>query len=251
MSEKTRLTGRLFATLSFADPNDRTYDLQLDHWGIKRCNRETSRKETFSEMRTRLESMTWQSEPGPVHNWIASNHNGFYDNSILGVNELNDKTIPTSSDVYYFSLSFSCVQEFPRYWPPWTLQALQRFPLTIDRFLTSIPIISNITQFIRGVLNAIPFVGGIIPDIPKLSAQVAEDIIRRVLANIAKIGGWYIISTLVDLRDVVKWLVNSAINPFLEQTGYNVRIPEPGYYLPITSVFPLMFPTAYLWVART
>ncbi|RFU27818.1 hypothetical protein B7463_g8516, partial [Scytalidium lignicola] len=245
LSEKTKLIGRLFATLSFNDPNDRIYDLQLDHWGIKRCNRGPSQKETFSEMRTRLESMTWQSEAGPVRKWIESNHNGFYDNSILGVNELNDKTIPTSCEIYYFSLSFSCVQKFPKHWPPWTLEALQRFPLTIGRFLTSIPLVGNVAQFLQGVVKAIPFVGNLVPDIPKLSAQFAEEIYKLILTNIASVGGWHIISTLVNLQDVVKWSVNSAINPFLDQVGYNVRIPEPGNYLPITSIFPLMFVTAY------
>ena len=194
--------------------------------------------------------MTWQDAPGPVRKWIESNHNGFHDNSILGVNQLNEETTPTSSDVYYFSLSFSCVQAFPKVWPPWTLNALQQFPLTIDRFLKPIPIISDIARSIQGFLNAIPLVGGVIPNIPRLSAQVAESIFRLILDKISNVGGWHIISTLVELRDVVKWLVNSAINPFLEQIGYNIRIPEPGEYLPLPSVLPLMVPTVYAMAGK-
>ncbi|KAH7029930.1 Alpha/Beta hydrolase protein [Microdochium trichocladiopsis] len=244
LPEQTRLLGRLFAVLSFEDQHRRTYDLQLDHWGIKRGTRR-NRNETFSEMRERLESSIWQANPGPVRRWIESNHNALYDNSVMGVNELNEKTIPTSNDVYYFSLSFSCVEPFPPDWPSWTLEAIQEFPLTITRFLEELPIIGNIDKMIQGALNFIPFLGDFYSEIHNLSFGLATQIAQGIIGVATNVGGWHIVSNLVDIREATRWLVDKVLNRFIQEVGYNVRVPPPGDYLPIASVLPLMFPTAY------
>lgn len=155
--ENCRLIGRLFATLSFNDPNDRFYDVQLDHWGIRREKNSAGRRESFAEMRERLETWIYQGQPGPVRQWLDSDHNGIYDNTIAGVGQLNDSTIPTSDNVYYFSLSFSCVQQFPNNWPPWTLDAIRSFPLSIAEFLASFPITGNIAQLLIDTLGQFLF----------------------------------------------------------------------------------------------
>jgi hypothetical protein len=196
-------------------------------------------------MRKRLESLIYQAQPGPVRRWLESNHNGLYDNTIVGVNNLNNSTIPTSGDVYYFSLSFSCVEPSPNDWPPWTLDALRSFPLTTARFLNSIPIISNIAQFVQGALNSIPFIGPIIPNIPELSGQLADGIARLIIDAGVSIGGWYTVSTLTRFREVMSWATDNVVNHFLEYIGYRIRIPGPPDYLPIPTVFPPMLPAAY------
>lgn len=212
---------------------------------MRRSKTAAGKEETFQEMRARLESPIYQAQSGPVRRWLDSNHNGLYDNTIAGVKNLNNSTIPTSGDVYYFSLSFSCVEPFPNDWPPWTLDALKSFPLTMERFFNSIPMISNVAQFVQGILNSIPFIGPVIPNIPQFSSQLAAGAVGVIIGALIDIGGWHIVSTLTPFRDVVSWATNYVVNPFLEYTGYTIRFPGPPDCLPVPSVFPPMLPTAY------
>ena len=73
---------RLVVSVSFRIP--RIYDLQLDHWGFCRlCLRESEApNETFIEMCTRIK--------GIVDQWWNGHYNGFYDNSLEGMRDLND-----------------------------------------------------------------------------------------------------------------------------------------------------------------
>ncbi|EXK77984.1 hypothetical protein FOQG_17330 [Fusarium oxysporum f. sp. raphani 54005] len=107
--EAVGLVAKFFAAASFYPPEKRAYDLQLDHWGIRR-----NAKETFQDMLVRMEE-----DNGPVWKWLDSNKNGFYDNSIEGVHDLSQKVINTSTNIYYFSLSFHATDPFPKAWPAW------------------------------------------------------------------------------------------------------------------------------------
>lgn len=40
-------------------------------------------------------------------------HNGFYDNSVSGVNDLSNFTGTTAPDIFYFAMSFDATQQFP------------------------------------------------------------------------------------------------------------------------------------------
>jgi hypothetical protein len=214
IEQRTRLIGRLFATLSFSEPENRFYDLQLDHWGLRKGRNPAGDEESFQEMRTRLESHIHGAQPGPVRRWLDSNHNGLYDNSIAGVDDLNNKTTPTFDNIYYFSLSFTCVQQFPANWPQWTLHALSEFPLAID-------------DFIKGI------------QFPPI--QAAAQLVRNFITQ----SGYDFVATQTSFTNVFVWALNYLVNPFLRDNGYQIRLPGPPDYLPVPSVFPPMLPIAY------
>jgi hypothetical protein len=91
---------RLVWSTSFAPPEFRFYDLQLDHWGFYR-----QENETLSAMHTRLASLV------PI--WWNSNLHGLHDNSILGAVSLNDFAPDPSQHTYYFTMSFCATNLFP------------------------------------------------------------------------------------------------------------------------------------------
>ncbi|KAF2280734.1 lipase [Westerdykella ornata] len=150
-----KLFARLFAAASFYPPDKRAYDLQLDHWGIRK-----KADETFDDMRKRLES-----DPGPVWKWLNSNKTALYDNSIEGVHDLAVKAGNPSTQVYYFTFSFHATVPFPERWPQWGRDAIASFPTKIGDFFGAILpnwmirwvpnvgwiVVTNITQFRRFV----------------------------------------------------------------------------------------------------
>ncbi|KAL6698508.1 hypothetical protein J3F84DRAFT_406708 [Trichoderma pleuroticola] len=180
---------------SFDPPEKRAFDLQLDHWGICR-----NTGETFQGILERLES-----PDGPVWKWLYSNDNGFYDNSIKGVHELSQKTINTSPNIFYFSLSFHATKPFPTDWPDWGKVALNEFP-----FKTGIPI---------------PFLGQ--------------------LTNMVVNGLWKFLPAIVDFPAFVQWITKSVITRVLRIQGCTVVLPSPGEYIPREDVIPIMMPTVY------
>ncbi|OOF90744.1 hypothetical protein ASPCADRAFT_135028 [Aspergillus carbonarius ITEM 5010] len=182
-SQLINLLARLFATFSFNEPPARGYDLQLDHWSI--CRQD---KETFQEMRQRLESI-----PGPVSKWYKSNNNAFYDNSIKGVNELHRNTRASSADTYYFSLSFHSTIPFPSDWPPWTLEAAKAFPIPL-------------VNFIRRVLYSIPLV------------NIGAWLVELILDAVGHAVGWTIVLPLLNLRDLFSSPHQAAT--YREKTSY-------------------------------
>ncbi|KAK6342287.1 hypothetical protein TWF718_007690 [Orbilia javanica] len=205
-----QLLGRLFATVSFNGPDERVYDLQLDHWDICRVG-----NETFQDMRRRFESTS-----GPVAKWICSNNNAFYDNSIKGVYELHKKTSLTSKNTYYFSLSFHATVPFPSDWPPWTVEAIVSFPVPLVRF-------------VREVLYSVPIV------------NIGVWIIDRILNGIINTAGWAILPRLLSIRDLVSWVTQEVLNRLLDETDYRITLPPPGRYLPRNDVMPLMIAFVY------
>ncbi|OCT52681.1 Lipase [Cladophialophora carrionii] len=208
-NDTVRLLGRLFATLSFRSPAERAYDLQLDHWDICR-----EAGESFPDMRARLER-----RGGPVETWLASQRNAFYDNSIEGVEALNDEAKGPSKHICYLTFSFHCTNPFPS-WPPWVPAALSSFPISIY-------------DIIRALLRPLP--GGDI-------AMFAIDSIRQGLTSVIL---WPFFQTLVTFHDFLKWATTHVATRLLEDLDFKLKLLGPGSYVPRKDVFPLMLPTVY------
>ncbi|KAL6401316.1 hypothetical protein AUP68_15184 [Ilyonectria robusta] len=200
------LVARLFATASFYHPEQRAYDLQLDHWGIRRNS-----GETFQDMLVRMESVN-----GPVWKWLNSNNNGLYDNSIEGVHDLSLKAINTSESIYYFSLSFHATDPFPEAWPSWGRDAMDSFPTSIE-------------SFFREVTRGIPIIGWL------------ADRLISAFTNV----GWRVIITVTSFRSFVEWVTEAVITRVLQELGYNLVLPDPGKYIPRKDVIPILLPTVY------
>jgi hypothetical protein len=201
-SNRVTLLASSFATISFQEPAERAYDLQLDHWGVCRKG-----GESFKEMRRRFEM-----DSGPVGRWLASNHNGFYDNSIEGVKALDIAADDTSSHVYYFSFSFHATMPFPTKWPKWTLNAVKEFPM---------PLVGSINK----VVSYIPFVN--------LGSSAFEEL------------EWKILSSLVSIKALIGWSTASVARNILLTMDINAQLPPPGEFLPREDVFPPMMTTCY------
>ncbi|KAH6610035.1 hypothetical protein Trco_000055 [Trichoderma cornu-damae] len=206
MQEAADLVARLFATASFYPPDKRTYDLQLDHWGIRR-----NEGETFQDMLNRLESAN-----GPVRRWLDSNNNGLYDNSIKGVHDLSLTTIGTSTKVFYFSLSFHATNPSPTDWPAWGKDAFETFPFSI-------------VAFVQSVVGGIPILG-----------QLTDMIIRAFLDV-----GWALLPAIAQFSAFVNWVTQAVITRILQELGYNLVLPNPGEYIPRKDVIPILLPTVY------
>ncbi|PCH02444.1 Hypothetical protein PENO1_037630 [Penicillium occitanis (nom. inval.)] len=200
------LVARLFASASFYPPEKRAYDLQLDHWGIRRQT-----GETFQDMLLRLESVN-----GPVWKWLTSNHNGFYDNSIEGVHDLSNKTIDTSRKVYYFSLSFHATVPFPEDWPAWGRDAIGSFP-------------TRLVDFLRAATRNSP-----------IDRWVVDGLIGVITG-----AGWGLLTTLTSFRTFVEWITDAVITRIFRELGYDLVFPRPGRYIPREDVIPIMLLSVY------
>ncbi|KAH7148167.1 lipase [Dactylonectria macrodidyma] len=200
------LVARLFATASFYPPKQRAYDLQLDHWGIRR-----NAGETFQDMLVRMES-----DNGPVWKWLNSDNNGLYDNSIEGVHDLSLKAINASENIYYFSLSFHATDPFPETWPAWGRDAIDSFPTSIE-------------SFVRGVVGNIPIL------------RWLTDIIINAFTSL----GWRFIITVTSFRSFVEWVTEAVIARVLQELGYDLVLPNPGSYIPRKDVIPILLPSVY------
>ncbi|KAF8451884.1 hypothetical protein BDZ91DRAFT_750095 [Kalaharituber pfeilii] len=108
------LINKLIAASSFMEPSARTYDFCLDHRGVAPPtppdpNDPSTQKVDFE---TYLADLT--APDGALTQWRASTYNGFHDNSITGVvGGLNKVIGSPSTDVYYFTLSFSGTVDLP------------------------------------------------------------------------------------------------------------------------------------------
>jgi hypothetical protein len=201
----------LFATVSFATPKLRAYDLQLDHWEI--CRKDD---EIFEEM-----CACFALDSGPVARWYRSNRNGFYDNSIKGVNELHRKADPTSPSIYHFSFSFNATTSFPTQLPPWAFASFEAFPL---------PFVSKIQA--------------IAPYFPPLNLGIW--LFNRYLRTPLYALLWKYLSQTISIPSVVGWVTKDVTQTFLTtQLGFSVALPQPGSYLPRSDVIPPMLPFCY------
>jgi hypothetical protein len=200
------LVARLFATASFYPPEKRAYDLQLDHWGIRR-----NEGESFQDMLARMESVN-----GPAWKWLNSDHNGLYDNSIEGVHDLSLNTIKTSDNIYYFSLSFHATDPFPQVWPLWGRGAINSFPTKLE-------------DFVRMVVGSIPILSGLV------------DIIANAFSSL----GWTVLLAVTPFPSFVEWVTKEVITRVIQELGYNLVLPSPGRYIPRKDVIPILLPTVY------
>jgi hypothetical protein len=157
-----------------------------------------------------------EAQSGPVWNWLSSNKNGFYDNSIEGVHELSQKVPGTSENVFYFSLSFHATADFPEDWPPLGRLAMESFPTSIE-------------LFVQTLLGPIPFIGGLV-----------DPIIRAFSAV-----GWTILINTTDFRPFVTWVTEDVITRALQVLGYRLVLPNPGKYIPRPDVLPILLPSVY------
>ncbi|RFU30456.1 hypothetical protein B7463_g5852, partial [Scytalidium lignicola] len=143
------IIARLVASTSFKQP--RSYDLQLDHWDFRRL----PPAETFRRMLARLSGgavLSWWQGPGGPH----PPHNGFYDNSIDGVNRLNTFAPNPSPTIVYFTMSFDATVRFPDIDP--TPSNSRSFP--INPFLYPLSLLLNpggypFAAFSRGYSRAL------------------------------------------------------------------------------------------------
>jgi hypothetical protein len=87
-------------TCSFEKRLQRAYDLQLDHWGFRRPD-----GQSYHAVRAAIAPK--------VAEWYAGPHNGLYDCSLRGAEDLRRLAPDPSRDVYYFTLSFCATDAFP------------------------------------------------------------------------------------------------------------------------------------------
>ncbi|CAI6091792.1 unnamed protein product [Clonostachys chloroleuca] len=90
----------LITSCSFEDRQDRVYDLHLDHWGFANPLRQT-----YQAMRARIAPA--------VTTWWVGRYNGFFDNSVRGINALDSFAPDPSRHTYYFTMSFCATTPFP------------------------------------------------------------------------------------------------------------------------------------------
>ncbi|KAH8667059.1 hypothetical protein BX600DRAFT_436428 [Xylariales sp. PMI_506] len=135
-------------SVSYEQPANRIYDLQLDYWGFRR-----ERNQTYREMRDRIYS--------DVLTWWNGNHCGLYDNSLAGIANLDRMAPEPSRQTYYFTLSFDASDDFPN-------ETLSR--QDIDEFCHILPG--------GGLLNMFNTAGAIVS--PLLAGATAHGIFPRL-----------------------------------------------------------------------
>ncbi|KAH6711933.1 hypothetical protein BKA61DRAFT_611841 [Leptodontidium sp. MPI-SDFR-AT-0119] len=192
------LITQFIVSVSFRRP--RFYDLQLDNWGFYRLP-----NESFRSMCARLRPLVQVWWEGP-QNPVFPPHNGFYDNSIPGVNALNEFAPAPAPNTFYFTMSFDATEDFPNV--RLSSADFATFPVTLPLSLLNSHNISGTVTSIG--LNV--FLSWV-PGAP----------------------------TLVNLA---KWAVRVA-NTHLGALGYFNKIPQPGPKVPRADMLPIMLPTAY------
>ncbi|PVH69107.1 alpha/beta-hydrolase, partial [Cadophora sp. DSE1049] len=207
-------TARIFTTLSFSDPEDRAYDLQLDHWSICRHD-----DEPFLMMRRRLEAID-----GPVRRWIRANQHSLADNSIVGVNSLHRLAPSPSADVLYFTLSFNATAPFPQTWRDLTSNEIASFPLPPFRLA-------------RKAFEWIPLLDHLAPP---FSLGHLAPFFSLVVTTLVNTAGQAAVPTLLSVSQLLSWFTGIA-NKYLTENGFN--IPRWGICLPRSDVLPLIMPS--------
>ncbi len=148
---------------------------------------------------------------GPIDLWVSCNLNGFFDNSIEGVNDLNTFCGPQlSTNVFFFTMSF---------------EATRTFNIRIDpEDITTFPWVpSQLLQLIPGFPLLLGLTGNV------LSYGI------DVLMNIGLFG---------PPGALYAWVARVA-SRHLQELGFQVNIPSPGAQIPRADMFPPMLPTGY------
>lgn len=149
-----------------------------------------------------LVQVWWEGPQNPVF----PPHNGFYDNSIPGVNALNEFAPAPAPNTFYFTMSFDATEDLPNV--RLSSADFATFPVTLPLSLLNSHNISG-TVISIGLNVFLSWVPGA--------------------------------PTLVNLA---KWAVRVA-NTHLGALGYFNKIPQPGPKVPRADMLPIMLPTAY------
>ncbi|KAH6967757.1 hypothetical protein BKA56DRAFT_597124 [Ilyonectria sp. MPI-CAGE-AT-0026] len=187
---------RLVVSASFRQP--RFYDLQLDHWGFARQQTPAGVSETFNAMCIRINPRIaiWWGGTG-----AQPPHNGFYDNSIAGVTQLNIFAPNPAPTIFFFTISFDATVSFPQIDPG--PQDSATFP--VNPFFTPLQMLLNPGGW--------PFTG-------------IAWVYQRIRFSPSS-------------TDYARWFVNS-LNNHLGPLGYFNRIPLPGSRVPRTDMLPII-----------
>lgn len=133
-------------------------------------------------------------------------HNGFYDNSIPGVNALNAFAPAPAFNTLYFTMSFDATNEFPN---------VRLSPADFSKFPVTFPLSLLNPMNIPGTLTS---------------------------AGLNVFLSW--VPGAPTLANLAKWAVQ-VTNNHLGALGYFNRIPQPGPKVPRADMLPIMLPTAY------
>ena len=99
-------------------------------------------------------------------------HNGFYDNSIIGVRTLNDFANQPASNTYYFTMSFDATVEFPD--ESLTSEDLATLPLSFPLILANpFNVVGHVAAATLSVASHLPGVPNIV-DMARWAVQVAN-----------------------------------------------------------------------------
>jgi hypothetical protein len=140
----------------------------------------------------------WQGRPGPP---VLRPHNGFYDNSIPGVSELNRRAAAPAPNIFYFTMSFDATRQLPE---------IALSPANVGSFPAPLP------------FSLAPNPGNIFGKIGAFG-----------LSTISKLPG----STRT--LALAKWLIQVA-NDQLGKLGYYNRLPAPGPRIPRADMLPVL-----------
>ncbi|EGU87820.1 hypothetical protein FOXB_01661 [Fusarium oxysporum f. sp. conglutinans Fo5176] len=195
----TTITDVITVSLPLTYVEPRFYDLQLDHWGfVRRQLTPLGVPETFEQMCFRINPLIdiWWRGTG-----VHPPHNGFYDNSIVGITQLNTFAPNLAPTIFFFTMSFDATVDFPHIDP--APQNSATFP--VNPILTPLQILLNPGGW--------PFTA---------SAWVYQ---RIPLSP--------------SSADYARWFVNS-LNGHLGGLNYFNRIPLPGSRVPRTDMLPII-----------
>jgi hypothetical protein len=198
--ESGELIARTVVSLCFNQP--RIYNLLLDHWGFTRgINQSTTEPETFLEMYTRLKT--------GIIEWWNSEYNGFHDNSIKGVKDLNAFADKPSDKTYYFTMSFDATRSIPRQNPS-------------GHDIASIPV--NPVLTVGGLLFPGPF--NLAAHAISGAVHVAHELESLVPGN-------------PDDIQYANWILG-VVKSHAKSLGYNLPLPKVGARIPRADMLPLI-----------
>lgn len=141
-----------------------------------------------------------------VPQWWNSNAHGLYDNSILGVTNLNNFAPHPSQHTYYFTMSFCATDPFPN-------RALSR--QDVNEFFALFPL--------HEVINPLGLWGITLPTVFQIISRLPF---------------------LPQLQNIARWFTDVA-NRHLSSMNYFSHIPRPGSQIPRADMLPAIALPAY------
>lgn len=68
----------------------------------------------------------------------------------------------------------------------------------------------------------------------------------RILDGILHLAGWRILSSILSIRDLVRWFTTEVGNRLLQEMDYNLKLLLSGKYLPRKDVLPFLLLIVYV-----